>query len=115
MTTGGGSSSDDFDWLIDNFMIEVFGSNAGLDGDYNEDGKVDAADYVVWRKTDGTPAGYNLWAANFGAMAGSGGGSNVAGSVPEPASAVLLAIAGVLPFCWRRRDRLARLSVELTT
>ena len=30
---------------------------AHLPGDYNRDGTVDAADYVVWRKTDGTQAG----------------------------------------------------------
>ena len=35
-------------------------------GDYNDDGAVNAADYVVWRKTDGTPEGYNTWRANFG-------------------------------------------------
>ena len=27
----------------------------GLPGDFNDNGTVDAADYVVWRKTDGTP------------------------------------------------------------
>ena len=32
-----------------------------LPGDFNDDGTVDAADYVVWRKTDGTQAGYNTW------------------------------------------------------
>ncbi len=30
-------------------------------GDYNLNGLVDAADYVVWRKTDGTAGGYNVW------------------------------------------------------
>ena len=39
----------------------------GLAGDYNLNGIVDAADYIVWRKTDGTPAGYDKWRANFGA------------------------------------------------
>ncbi len=34
----------------------------GLAGDYNLDGIVDAADYVVWRKTDGTQAGYDVLA-----------------------------------------------------
>ena len=45
-----------------------------LPGDFNHDGTVDAADYIVWRKTDGTPAGYNTWRANFGQPAGSGSG-----------------------------------------
>jgi T5SS/PEP-CTERM-associated repeat protein len=40
-----------------------------LAGDYNGNGTVDAADYVVWRKNDGTQAGYDTWRANFGASA----------------------------------------------
>lgn len=36
-----------------------------LTGDYNADGIVDAADYVVWRNTDRTPGGYTAWRANF--------------------------------------------------
>jgi hypothetical protein len=41
-------------------------------GDYNGDGSVDAADYVVWRKTNiNGQQGYLDWRANFG---GSGGG-----------------------------------------
>src|SRR5205085_2633394 len=35
--------------------IEITASTpAGINGDYNNDGKVDAADYVVWRKYAGT-------------------------------------------------------------
>jgi uncharacterized membrane protein len=41
-------------------------------GDYNNDGAVDAADYVVWRKNDGTQAGFDLWRTRFGATAGGG-------------------------------------------
>ena len=45
-----------------------FGAAAGLTGDYNHDGKVNAADYVVWRDTGINPAaqGYTDWRANFG-------------------------------------------------
>ncbi len=62
-------------------------------GDYNGNGTVDAADYVVWRKNPagfgGDPTGYNTWRANFGA--GSGSGASVGSStVPEPASTLLL-------------------------
>ena len=39
---------------------------AHLPGDFNNDGTVDAADYVVWRKNDGTQTGYDGWRANFG-------------------------------------------------
>src|SRR4029078_3739764 len=37
-----------------------------LEGDYNGNGVVDAADYVWWRKNDGGAAGYSIWRANFG-------------------------------------------------
>ena len=55
----------------------VFVSNvvAHLPGDFNNDGTVDAADYVVWRKNDGTQAGYDAWRAHFGASLGSGAGA----------------------------------------
>ncbi|MEX2308068.1 MAG: autotransporter-associated beta strand repeat-containing protein [Pirellulales bacterium] len=66
----------------------------GVPGDYNGDGKVDAADYVVWRKNPaafgGDPGGYTTWRANFGAM--SGGGASTSGAVPEPACLALLLV-----------------------
>jgi hypothetical protein len=84
-----------------------------LPGDYNGDDSVDAADYVVWRKTlgqsvsqgtaadgdgDGTigTPDYNVWRANFG-VARAGGGSD-ASAVPEPAGAVLAVIGALLLF-----------------
>jgi len=70
--------------------FDLFVPPAGLDGDYNGDGTVDAADYDVWRRTDGSPAGYNLWRTNFGeSLPGAGGG---AGAVPEPSSVALLVL-----------------------
>jgi hypothetical protein len=85
-------------------VVNVSGTNftqvslppAGQPGDYNEDGLVDAADYVAWRKIPsahgGDPGGYNTWVQNFGEpSAGSGG------AAPEPASLipVLLMMAGM--------------------
>jgi hypothetical protein len=64
-----------------------------LAGDFNGDGKVDAADYVVWRKTDGSQDGYNAWRTNFGRTSGSAAGQ-VAAAVPEP-GALLLAAFGL--------------------
>lgn len=68
---------------------------ASLPGDFNGDGKVNGADYVVWRKNPaangGTPGGYNTWRANFGS--GSGAGSLSAEAVPEPSMMLLLASA----------------------
>jgi parallel beta-helix repeat protein len=53
-------------------------------GDFNEDGAVDAADYVVWRKSGGTAAEYNQWRANFGAT--TSGAPAQAAATPEPAT-----------------------------
>ena len=78
-----------------------------LAGDFNLDNKVDAADYVVWRKSPGTfgdTAGYNAWRANFGATAGSGAGLGDF-AVPEPSSGVLLALAG-MGVLWKRASRI---------
>ena len=49
--------------------IAVWSPDIALGGDFNGDGAVDAADYVVWRKTDGSQAGYDLWRTNFGRTA----------------------------------------------
>jgi hypothetical protein len=88
----------------------------GLRGDYNRNGKVDAADYVTWRKTrnqtviagtgadgnvDGTinTTDFNTWRANFGKAAEVGFGeqpSFAAGnSVPEPSAFFLLVAAAI--------------------
>ena len=39
-----------------------------LEGDYNSNGTVDAADYVVWRETDGMQPGYDTWRATSGKL-----------------------------------------------
>jgi hypothetical protein len=71
--------------------------NPTLQGDYNGDGRVDAADYVVWRKTDdGTAGGYSTWRANFG-RSSFGSGSVTMVAVPEPSGSILIIIAAVVP------------------
>jgi hypothetical protein len=96
------TGTDDYDFVMDNFKLELFGSNAvgGVPGDYNNNGVVDMADYVLWRSggplqnevdTPGTvnAADYTAWRARFGNTSGSG--SSLGGaSVPEPGAAVLL-------------------------
>ena len=73
--------------------LDVLPPQAGIVGDYNNDGKVDAADYVVWRKDPasfgGDPTGYNTWRANFGTMARAGAGQS-AGAVPEPGTIAMI-------------------------
>jgi hypothetical protein len=80
---------------------------AGVAGDYNNNGTVDAADYVLWRnggplQNEGATPGnvtaddYTFWRSRFGAQAGSGAGANAA--VPEPGAVwipALIALAGL--------------------
>lgn len=81
-----------------------------LPGDYNDDGVVNAADYIVWRNHEGktfqlpnedpittpgevTEGDYYVWRHNYGRTFGSGGASSVLPtSVPEPATLVLLSV-----------------------
>jgi hypothetical protein len=93
----------------------------GLAGDFNDDGSVDAADYVIWRKNVGTSfdlngngdetgpsagvvdqADYALWRAKFGTSAP--GAAAFAAAVPEPASWLLIcAAASVVPLVTSRK------------
>jgi hypothetical protein len=84
-------------------------------GDYNGDGTVGAADYVVWRKGLGTiytQDDFNTWRANFGGSLGSGSsatGSAAAAAIPEPSTLlVLLLPAGAV--CVRRQQILTPVS-----
>jgi len=45
------------------FVIEA---QVVFPGDYNHNGVVDAADYVWWRKFDGTQSEYDTWQVHFG-------------------------------------------------
>jgi T5SS/PEP-CTERM-associated repeat protein/autotransporter-associated beta strand protein len=71
----------------------------GLPGDYNDDGVVDTADHVAWRKIDGSQSGYDIWRTNFGRTLGGGAGSSPTFDeasqppAPEPAGAVLVILA----------------------
>jgi hypothetical protein len=75
----------------------------GVAGDYNNNGTVDAADYVAWRKNlnkagpllnDITPgvtaADFNVWRTNFGNTLPAGSGAVSASEVPEPPTIVAL-------------------------
>jgi hypothetical protein len=84
-------------------------TSVGLPGDYNDDGAVNAADYVVWRKTDGSQAGFQMWRANFGKTLGSGASTlpspavTTHPAVPEPAGALLSIIGWAAAVNIRRR------------
>ena len=83
----GGAASWNTSQLLTTGMITF----VGLGGDYNGDGKVNAADYVLWRKNPanfGGASGYSTWRASFGNPPGSG--TSFAATVPEPALSALL-------------------------
>lgn len=78
-------------------LTVLINPNAALAGDFNGDGKVDAADYVVWRKGLGTTymqSDYDTWRAQVGQTPGTAGGPapdlSVAAVVPEPPAIDLL-------------------------
>lgn len=87
--------------VADELNVAIGGSRL-VPGDYNSDGKVDAADYTVWRNAlagthpigsvadgnyDGTvnAADFDLWKANFGTPSAAGQASTT--PVPEPSTA----------------------------
>lgn len=113
-------------WQRDDPVGEVFFSTsdlliapaAAIDGDYNDDGVVNVADYTVWRDNLGgeatlpndptpgavTTADYELWKTNFGQSAAAANGSI---SVPEPASIAALGFMLMVGLVYRRLDGVA--------
>jgi alpha-D-xyloside xylohydrolase len=80
-------------------------------GDYNGDGTVGAADYVVWRRYGGSPVAYDTWRGHFGQTAGGGARSNSV--VAEPVTSVLMIVAAVLASL--RRFRVQGVALVLNT
>jgi uncharacterized protein YjbI with pentapeptide repeats len=93
--TGTFTVSSPYTWNLSNLYTTgevTLTAVPSLPGDFNLDGSVDAADYVVWRKGVGvapTPANYNLWRANFGQPSGSGAAGYPLGASAEPLSATV--------------------------
>lgn len=93
-----------------------------LDGDYNRDGRVDTADYTLWRDSVGQRGSglvadanhdnvvdsndYVAWQERFGFVAASAAGqSSLAHSSPEPAAVVQALTAAAIMFLSRCRSR----------
>jgi hypothetical protein len=78
-------------------------------GDFNTDGTVDAADYILWRNGLGTTysqADYNAWRANFGRSAADAASAATVGpassahpAVPEPTAAGIFIVGLVFAPC----------------
>ena len=71
-------------------------------GDLNNDGKVDATDYAIWRKGGGTAANYDLWRAHYGQSITGSGSSIESASVPEPSTLLLLGIGAISLLGYRK-------------
>jgi hypothetical protein len=96
-----------------NYTLTSLLAPPGVAGDYNNNGTVDGADYVLWRNggplqnevdAPGTVNGadYTAWRARFGNPPGSGSGLG-GGAVPEPAGVTLI-LAGLAVGCLCRRS-----------
>lgn len=102
------SGSSEYDFIMDNFMVEIIGSNEpeeGIAGDANGDGKVDILDLDILSGNFGTMGGatvatgdfngdgnvdildLDILSGNFGAMASS------STAIPEPSTVLFLGIA----------------------
>ena len=105
---------------LTSFSISVV-NQPTVAGDFNNNGIVDAADYVVWRTNAGTTNAlpndngiggivrevhYDLWHAHFGVSVAAIGAADVSGAVPEPATHLLLILAAANACARRRRIRL---------
>jgi hypothetical protein len=85
--------------------IDLTVTATALAGDYNHNGVVDAADYVVWRKGLGTTyvqADYTVWRTHCGQPPGSGAGTITTTAVAEPTTLVMI-ILGAIAMCSLRR------------
>jgi autotransporter-associated beta strand protein len=82
-------------------------TSSGSPADYNDDGTVDAADYVAWRKFPalfGGAPGYDAWRTDFGSSGGGGGGTiTTATGTTQTISSV---IGGSIPLTKEGADRL---------
>jgi hypothetical protein len=82
-----------------------FVQSQALAGDFNDDGVVDAADYVVWRDGLGTiyaQSDYDEWRANFGQTGGRG--ISMSSAVPEPDAWKWLALVAICCDLRRRQS-----------
>jgi hypothetical protein len=110
--------------LATTITVDVRTNFAPASADYNDNGIVDAGDYVIWRKQNGTMvtpatgadgngdgmvnnADYTFWRSRFGMPFGAGSGADLSTmSVPEPASLAIGATGAMwLLFGARRRQR----------
>jgi Right handed beta helix region len=99
-----------------------------LPGDYNGDGSVGTADYLVWRTSNNTSvtlpndvspgivddSDYAVWRSHFGTSLGGSGVSSDLTAVPEPSAAFSLALVAILLAASRTAFRSATYAARRT-
>jgi beta-glucanase (GH16 family) len=105
--------------LVD--YVRVWHRQSGLSGDYNGNGQVDAADYIVWRRSmgqtgiglvaDGSgngsigPEDYDVWRKSFDSSLAAGAAAIAIMAIPEPTAAAPLAVCFMLVYSQLLRNR----------
>jgi hypothetical protein len=103
--------------LVD--YVRVWHRPIGVSGDYNGDQQVDSSDYLAWRKSigqsgiglpaDGSGNGsigqedYDVWRRNFGSSMLLAAATVAIYSIPEPSTALPMAVGLILVYAQRLR------------
>jgi hypothetical protein len=125
INAGSSAEPDRFDLqfaLFDNVRVETLVPPPADNADFNGNGTVDAADYVVWRKNEGLAgtgaqmtgdangdmnvdaADYSIWRATFAtSVPASGSNIDSVAAVPEPGTAMLVVLGLLTLGTCRRR------------
>lgn len=106
-----------FPQFMDVEYVRVWERQTNVSGDYNDDGLVDSADYIVWRKTldssgigliadssgNGSvgPEDYEIWREDFQSSVLPAADSIAAINIPEPAMGVPVAVGLFLMYTQR--------------
>jgi hypothetical protein len=96
-----------YDWEItygaNDVILTVLGAATNVPGDFNDDGAVNAADYV-WLQKVGTPADKVTWRTHFGESQ-----TGLSASIPEPSTS-MLALFAACGLAYARRRNHCRLT-----
>ncbi|HEX3601272.1 MAG TPA: glycoside hydrolase family 16 protein [Lacipirellulaceae bacterium] len=114
----GGVGDNGAVWFDNASLVSLTPQVVAVPGDYNGNGVVDAADYVVWRANVGQStlanrgtgitglvgaADYNFWRSHFGSTSGSGSALGSA-AIPEPCSWMMAMFGVAFVIAKRRRS-----------
>jgi T5SS/PEP-CTERM-associated repeat protein len=87
--------------VLDPLKVMLSGFRSGIPGDFDEDGDVDGADFLIWQRggspAPNSPTDLAVWRSNFGAPQVA-----VSAAVPEPGVFVLIATPSLLLALARR-------------